>query len=425
MADREANAARERCTFAWDIRDLYAPENRFNLAVAGFVTTRPARKDLEDQAQRLHRTLLDESLRGHLPEGLRDGVLIPARLDLSKRARKQLEELEELTETREVDRETFAGPRDVPTASDVPAARLTGNDDIREDDEAEDFALLHAVFPDLTERRRLLRRERQTHRVAFHLKLLYDWLPTSLRWLLWRPDLVPDGKCRRCNLVEETRMHLRECSQVNVLSRERFGAAFCSAVVRVSRRRVRAQRWLDGLASSAADLLSLDWVYLGVIPDAQVLALASVSSLSEGRARLTILSGLVAAREVFLSEVWRPRCKETLAWERAHGITTARKRSRPSTTGRAAAAVIPNNGIAQPRLDGDAHGFLPLGGFHPTADDPPEGAEPPPPQPENMLASTPRPIHQAVDKIKERWKMTGRSVLDAAYGSWRICLLSG
>src|SRR5262249_180229 len=100
--------------------------------------------------------------------------------------------------------------------------------------------------------------------------------------------------------------------------------AFRSAVGRVLKKPLGIARWAHAL-SPAHDLLSVDWIYFGIIPETQVSSLALFTRTPKKRAHKAIFCGLVVAHEIFLEEVWRLCCKETIWWERANGITTASK----------------------------------------------------------------------------------------------------
>jgi ribonuclease HI/exonuclease III len=499
FADKQANAARTSCTFAWDARDLYAPENRFRLAIAGFVTTRPVRMDLGEQARHLRDSELETAIRKHLPAVLHDNVLVPARLDLSARTRREIgASMGSTTRQDDKDKTTGKTPETAtadPSAETVANPRHTNQDDNNSasDDDVEDDDMLQLLFPDLSARRRALRRERGSHRTAFHLKLIYDYLPTSLRWFNWRPDLVPDGKCRRCGRAEESRSHLRECDKVSPETCEQFAAAFRTAVERATRRPVRTRRWLSRL-SSTGELIAVDWLFLGVIPVPEVARLSELTDLPVARARLAILAGLVAAREVFLELIWRPRCRETLQWERSQGITMKMKRSAAPPSGTSSIRPYLGRDDAVLSVAGDPTGnvVLPLspglglaGGINqvpgredttPGARGGPSGVAVPPISPGLGLArevnpllvchvaalahfsvteqarrgvgatspppgcidgngsarvsvTVPRPMsppsQRPLDKLKERWKLSGRTTLDSTYGAWTFRPLGG
>ena len=395
-ADKHAKLARERSEFAWDVRDIYSVENRFNLAFSGFVTTRPARSDLGAQAHAFHQERLDDSIRRHLPEHLQHATMIPGRLDLSRRTQLELEEQEGMDQAQD---ETQDG-----TSQEESERRGEEQQETGEEDELEDAVLLRAAFPDLSARCHELRRERQSHRASFHLKLLYDCLPTSLRMLDWQSHLVQDGRCRRCHSEDETRTHLRECTSVTREVKTRFTKTFQDTVLRATRRPERTRRWLAQLQSYNTSLIHIDWIYLGVIPDNQVSDLAAQTDITLSRARMSILAGLVAAREIFIDEIWRARCDETIRWERANGITTKAKRTWSSP------------GSASQAHNSDARGFLQEGPYS-GLDDSVQ------PAPDNQGEI--RPKHETVDKKRDRWKQAGSSLLKSVYGQWKVQLLGG
>jgi len=186
---------------------------------------------------------------------------------------------------------------------------------------------------------------------------------------------------------------LRECQAVTDETRVRFGKAFQDAVVRMAGRQARVQRqvqqWLLGLSTDPAMLLAKDWVYLGVILDACVGGLAAMAGIPRRVAQLAIFAGLVAAREVFLEEVWKRRCKETVAWER---------RQDPPITARMKKTQVPP-GHHRPTL-------ADLGVVEEEV---------------GVL----RAVHQPVDKKRDRWKKEALNVVEGVYGSWTVRLLGG
>ena len=177
---------------------------------------------------------------------LREGVTILGRLDLSTTAQQQADGSGDEAGG------AATGAHQRPT---VTHGTADGDEDGDEDDERLEARLLHAMYPDLSEHRLKLRRERDSHRAAFHIKL-----PTSARTRLWQPHIYPDGNCQRCDAgVVETR-----CPAVTGKVRTRFGQAFRDTVARTAGDRAgmqrKARKWATDLCMDLAALLAMDWV---------------------------------------------------------------------------------------------------------------------------------------------------------------------
>ena len=112
--------------------------------------------------------------------------------------------------------------------------------------------------------------------------------------------------------------------------------------------------------------------------------LATTAEIPGRTAKLAISAGLVAAREVFLDEVWKPRCKETVAWERRQEprITATLKKTKVPPG-------YPKPTLAELGVTEDEVGAL-------------------------------RVTHLPVDKKRERWKKEALDVVIKVYGSWTI-----
>ena len=319
---RAKMAATNADSTSWNITISHTTEQRFILSILGFPTTLPAKSMLRQQQNIVKQRDLQDALHRRLPRWLQTGTSVPPRLTANHSRRA-------LTGTTSETLFATSSPVSGPLSSNKTAQNLTPRfpRTVDVDDFRNDFNVL---FQEIRLERSRIHREQDSLRISQHLKLVSDTLPTSVIMQARKPHLPYDGLCPRCRTNEETRDHLTRCPAITDDTLSAFDNAFKSAVIKITKHPERTRRWFTTLYDSVTHLIHLDWLFLAVLLPPIVTELANTAQISDTMAEHAILSGLHAARGVFLDKIWKPRCKDMILWERSVHIAKKDKRTHPT-----------------------------------------------------------------------------------------------
>ena len=316
-------AARNNYGYIWNLNAAYTNEQRFLLTVLGVHTTRPVKKDLEGQSNRARWDLLQETLRSRLPPHLRMDTLIPPRID-APRSRQKAHQTNIDAIAPSSPENTYDRATDSSTNKNSETAVANSSTNLIP------YSDLNIYYPEFIIRRKSLKREKRSQCRSHHIKGLLNILPTATRHAEWLSHLPYEGLCPQCLSQYETRKHLFTCPEIHLDAKAAFSSAFTEAVVSTAKHPVRTKRWITSLSTAYGNIFSIDWIHLGVIPKIEIHRLSSTAQIPESSATKAILAGITAAREIFLKQIWRPRCKSMIAWEKANKIKLSMKRSKTS-----------------------------------------------------------------------------------------------
>jgi len=184
----------------------------------------------------------------------------------------------------------------------------------------------------------------ESSRRKFRVQLLHHLLPTQTELHRRKPQLYPDGNCRRCNAKNEDVFHLFTCSAAVVETKaalEQLSADLATIAKRspIKNAEMDAATWYErivGADSSDGHLASL--VLRGLVPQEWVDTFVSVK-VTAGAIRQGVVLAMRRLNEHIYTHIWRPRCSETTAWEAQNGITQKQKEQKVDKTPRVKATA--------------------------------------------------------------------------------------
>src|SRR5262249_25637875 len=133
--------------------------------------------------------------------------------------------------------------------------------------------------------------------------------------------------CRRCFAAVEDWNHVLHCEKVEPSVRQTIDTkafdAMDQVLLAVNARHL-SRSWIAYGSNFGYFLDTPEW-FFGYCPRSWGRALAQYEKVEAASARQAIQAGMQAVRDIFIEQIWSPRCKAVNAWENAQPPPITRK----------------------------------------------------------------------------------------------------